>query len=269
MSDGSFSVGFPYNYWSEYKWRGWNNKSKQYEDYNIRDEYYVQLKYNNFKQEIMEYHYLTKKQYHAVLTKAILYMDTKTVKSILPSPSNKFRGMATRYGLEQGTKISINHIVSVILYADYTDLSANFTSTFRKDGIFEPLHVTKERNRKHGWWSKFLRETVQIFGTSGCRSHSYSSRGQYIIHDRGSLSGPFYSGMSKIMSIPQFQILLLSPTSTSLHLEVAMKFSGEEGIIIEFSNDAIHESWKTRAFDVSFISRYKEEEERYYFFVLR
>ena len=64
-----------------------------------------------------------------------------------------------------------------------------------------------------------------------------------------------------MLSMPQFSILLLSPTSTSVHIEVAMKFSGESGIIIEFSN-YFEPAWEAFGFDVSTISRFKEEDER-------
>ena len=90
-------------------------------------------------------------------------------------------------------------------------------------------------------------ETVQVYGKCGATQ----------------FYGPFYCGMSRVMNMPQFQIQLRSPTSTTLHLEVAMKFSGEQGLIIEFSNNVSDlYSGHTKGFDVSYISRYKEEEER-------
>ena len=45
-------------------------------------------------------------------------------------------------------------------------------------------------------------------------------------------SGPFYCGMSRVMPLPSFNINLYSPTSTSIHQEVAIKFADEAGIII-------------------------------------
>ena len=68
------------------------------------------------------------------------------------------------------------------------------------------------------------------------------------------------------MNMPQFDIKLLSPTSTSAQLAVAMKFSGAAGIIIEFGNDR---GWAeyVLGLDVSFISRFHEEDERYDVFI--
>ena len=73
--------------------------------------------------------------------------------------------------------------------------------------------------------------------------------------------GPFYCGMSSVMTIPQFTMQLFSPTSTSCHIEVAMKFSGDNGIIIQFDNEG-GMATGMEGLDVSWISRYKEEDER-------
>ena len=63
------------------------------------------------------------------------------------------------------------------------------------------------------------------------------------------------------MNIPQFNITLLSPTSTSVHLEVAIKFSGQKGIIIEFNNES-DDGGEVKGLDVSWLSRFREEDER-------
>ena len=68
--------------------------------------------------------------------------------------------------------------------------------------------------------------------------------------------------MSWVMTLPQFNIYLYSPTSTSVQISVAMTFSGKAGMLMEFDNttgDAIN----TMGFDCSWISRFKEEDERY------
>eukprot|EP01084_Bolivina_argentea_P202626 346180_1 len=69
--------------------------------------------------------------------------------------------------------------------------------------------------------------------------------------------------MSFVMAIPEFRIRLCAPTSTSVHEEVAIKFSGRDGMIVELQIP-IGFNW-LRTFDCSWISRYKEEDERLYF----
>ena len=89
-------------------------------------------------------------------------------------------------------------------------------------------------------------ETIQIYG--GCALYS-------------DLVGPFYTGVSTLLNMPAFHISLFAPTSTTIHQEVAMKFATQQGLIIEFDNG--WDSEHTMAFDVSSISRYPQEDERY------
>ena len=79
----------------------------------------------------------------------------------------------------------------------------------------------------------------------------------------GNLIGPFFCGMSVVLKLSQFNMFIHSPFSTSIHLEVAMVFSGEEGMILELQNDQTPNCRKLEGFDVSWVSRYKEEDERY------
>ena len=65
--------------------------------------------------------------------------------------------------------------------------------------------------------------------------------------------------------LSQFQIsfLLSSPTSTTIQIAVAIKFSGTKGMIIKLDNPDENAQCELRGFDCSMISRFKEEDERY------
>ncbi len=58
-------------------------------------------------------------------------------------------------------------------------------------------------------------------------------------------------------------IFIVSQTSTSIRIEVAAKFSGPDGIVIMFNNHYVYPYCNLQGFNVSWISRYKEEEERF------
>ena len=103
--------------------------------------------------------------------------------------------------------------------------------------------------------SKLLRETVNIHGA--CANVDPSAR-----DGDPRMLGPFYCGMSMVMNMPSFAIKLSSPTSTSKQISVATKFSGMSGILVEFWNFKGDAS-RVRGMDVSAISRFKEEDERY------
>ena len=133
------------------------------------------------------------------------------------------------------------------MYCDYTKHSASFSRSFRKTDEFEGLQSIKQRNSKYFWMAKRLRETVEIYGKSSPW-----------------LFGPFYTGISRVINLPYFSIRLCSPTSTTLHIEVAMKFSGQQGMILALNNpeDNCNCRW-LRGFEFGAVSRYPEEDEVY------
>ena len=111
----------------------------------------------------------------------------------------------------------------------------------------------KARNSNYFHWAKALREMVYCYGKD--------NDGEF------DLPGPFYTGMSVVLKVPEFRIVLNSPTSTSTELSVAMKFSGENGMVLQFQNKDGH-SRRVKGMDCTWISRYREESERYCFFLI-
>ena len=226
VSQGTFSVGISWDY---YRDRG--------------DGLFVVKKYETLREEILNYKHVNVDEYNEeILLKAETYHKTKLVQSM---KSNKAYDID---GISDAEVISKDRLICIILYTDYTTLSTHFASTFRKTTVFEPIQATKRRHRNYYWLSKLLQQTVKIYG-----DWSY---------DGGSLHGSFFCGMSMVMRMPQFVISMLSPTSTSCQIVVAMKFSGDAGIVIEFNNER-GDARYLRGLDVSWISRYKEEDERY------
>ena len=143
--------------------------------------------------------------------------------------------------------ISLEELICVILYTDYSDLCTHFGATFRKLNPFETIHSIKRRHAKYYHLSKTLRSTINTYG-----ENRYENR----------FKGPFYCGMSMVMTLTQYVMELLAPTSTSVQLAVSTRFSGAAGIIIQFDN-AGTKFCDTKGLDVSWISRFKEEDERY------
>ena len=123
---------------------------------------------------------------------------------------------------------------------------------FRKRSEFELIFQIKKRNQKYFHWSKILKNTIYLYGQDQDHGRGYLPE----------LKGPFYCGMSIVLNIPEFNMFIHCPLSTSLHIEVAMRFSGEEGMILEMDNSKTY-CQGLRGMDCSWISQYKEEEEVY------
>lgn len=177
-------------------------------------------------------------------------------------------GIPFHYEIGVGSVVTFDHLLSLLLYTDYTELSSNFSSSFRKTKTFESLKNIKKRNSAYFWMSKHLRELVEVYGQ--CSFGQYDGKGWVDgkLTFINKMTGCFYSGMSVAMNIPSFSMRLSSPTSTSMQLSVAIKFSGRDGMVITLNNptnsglEPGQYGW-LRGFNCCWMSRYKEEDERY------
>ena len=218
---------------------------------------FVKRHYGSFKEEIMNYkHDMNMNKYKIIMIKAKKYIQTTAAKSI-KSYTLAVPLLATHYRIGEGAPLLIRNLLAIIMYTDTTQLSTDFSASFRKIHQYETLSQIKKRNSKYWHWSKTLRETVELYGT-------------YIIdhHYKGSIKGPFFTGISTVMNMPSSSLRLCSPTSTTVHIEVAVTFSGEQGLILQLKADEIiHSGYNfLRTLDVSWMSHFKEEDERYQIF---
>eukprot|EP01084_Bolivina_argentea_P138359 243600_1 len=252
LKSHSFNSGLMFYYWSYYKEIS-EGKRENPKDvfWNIVDfgedaigELYVAQKYNTFKEEILT-HINIEMYANKVILRAEHYIRTKKAKEMTNNREDDLH-----YAIKYGTPISIHNLISVILYCNFSDLSKDFSATFRAIRPFESLKSIKNRNREYWWLSKILKETVQYFGNTRNKR-------------KGDIEvGPFYCGINAVMNIPSFSIRLCSPTSTSKNEEIAVNFATKSGMIIELNNDGSSDSDRIRSFDCSWLSVYSYERER-------
>eukprot|EP01084_Bolivina_argentea_P020673 38438_1 len=260
----SFSIGYTFYYWKHYKIPLDEHK----EHYANRNEHlghqthalYIEEKYSSLKEEILnnKIFTLSKNKYDISLTKMHKYMNTKKVKKM---KSVQFAEKRLHYDIGTDIPISRHHLLSIILRCDWTTLCTKFSLTFRKKQCFEPLSSIKQRNAEYANWSRLIRETVEYFGHRGKGDNDPHVTSHYV----NKVFGPFYCGMSCVMAIPELNIRLCAPTSTSKQKEVAERFAGECGMVIKLNNNGHSNAYNLRIFCCSWISTYKEEDE--YLFV--
>lgn len=229
-------------------------------------------KYKDIKEEILNSGHVTKKNFDdQILTKSKEYQGTQRGKQAI----YKYKGfegileMRKEKGVDHpfsyGDIMSVNHLIAIICYTDYTDLCTAWTATFRPSFIGESQSSIQERQRSYYHLSKNLYQIVNYFGVY-CHGQEdkqtrqmNESEGFYVSWCDD--SGPFYCGMSRTMPFPSFNIDLNSPTSTSQAIEVATRFSGSNGVIITFNNNGLHDNDRTAFFDARWISHFPEEQE--------
>eukprot|EP01084_Bolivina_argentea_P250768 420313_1 len=145
ISSGSFRVGFRFYYWDYFK------DLKQLPDdeqciqddistYSSINDLFIVCKYNSFKEEIAHYypHFIFKQYLEEVVVKVNGYIYSKIVKKT--KPVSKWTTPYTEYyGIEKDSRLTFNHLVSMIFYCDYSELSCAFSSSFRKVKKFETI----------------------------------------------------------------------------------------------------------------------------------
>eukprot|EP01084_Bolivina_argentea_P295139 508044_1 len=256
LHKASFSTGFSFFYWKQYEFPSktqmvneWSWNVNDHSGY-TSDQLYIAQKYKNIKEEVLNniiYPFECVK-YESVVFKAAEYIQKMFVKQTKADVSI----MDVLYcGIRTGRPLLMENLIAIILYTDHSELSKEFSSTFRRLEAHEKLESIKNRNREFWNWSKILRETVEYFGCDRWNNG-----------DNDGMKGPFFCGLSFEMVIPQFNIRLNGPTSTSVQIEVAARFGGDRGIIMYLNNMGDESSKWLRCFDCSLISCYKEEDER-------
>eukprot|EP01084_Bolivina_argentea_P147917 258728_1 len=256
ISEGSFNIGYRFYYWSLFKHY---RSSKEYVKDSHNDnahsghlphELYISIKYTSMKDEILnnKLYVMKLSEYNLSVLKANEYLSTTKVRAITAGEGEDIWDLLN-YNIEQGTHLSLHNLLSIIFYCDWSVLSRAFSSTFRKIKPFESLSSVKSRNREYANWSKYLRETIEYFGKMGW--DSAENKRWNIIHNRE--RGPFYCGISFVIALPQFNIRLCSPTSTTKNIEVATRFGGDRGIIIQLNNGDQDNSLFLRSWDCSWL----------------
>ena len=241
----TFSCGFYWFYWDFYKDKEVfvNLYTQVFGDHlqHRPKDLFVTKKFATYKQEIL--HHLSKRQYRKCLAKAEEYSTSVIVKMLQANDLNELY----HFGIPSKTPISIDHIMSIILYCDMDRYSTKFSESFRKVNPYDNIHTVKARNSRLWWQSKLFKETIEYYGK--CPYTNADNKGTY------------FTGVSCVLPITQYDIRLYAPTSTTPQLSVASNFANDYGMIISFSNaqDSAH---LLTFFDCSWISHYPDEDER-------
>ncbi len=60
------------------------------------------------------------------------------------------------YGIKRDSPITLSHVLSVLFYTNFTELSAAFSKTYRRRILSETEYDIKDRHREYGNWGRLL-----------------------------------------------------------------------------------------------------------------
>ena len=144
----SFAIGYIFYYWEHYKNMiefDCNNR------YNNNDHsghkisaLYVSAKYSSFMEEMSNYPNFNIKDYFQIVQpKVNEFFNTKKVRKINEMID---LDMDLKYGIKRRDPIHKHHLLSLVLYIDFTALSSDFSASFRSLQNYE-IKITKKRNK--------------------------------------------------------------------------------------------------------------------------
>ena len=249
----AFSTGFPLFYWKWY--RTATNKALSGNEWlstidcggRSGADLSVYPHFKNLKEEVMATGLVGPKMFEeSVVEKAEELRDSKRGRKMESNRLAKF----LHFGIAFGDSVKSEHLQSMVLYSDFTKLCTLFSKSLRKNKWDDDLEDVKARNAKFYFLSRFLRELVALYGDDG--------RG------RNKIKGPFYCGVSVVLSVSEFRIGFNTPTSTSKTREIALRFAGEGGMILTVGNQKGF-SRSQSLFNVTWISSFVEEDEYFWF----
>eukprot|EP01084_Bolivina_argentea_P318512 552367_1 len=183
----------------------------------------VDKKYVNLKQEIIHNNLsvLSINQYESEMAKAEVHLDSKYRKQCYPS-------------------MNVEHMLSLMLYCNYSVLQNKFTQTFWNN---------VKHHTEFFHLGSLLKQSVHEFGTKM----------------RKGIVKSLYHGIDKIVMFPQllgndgYGICIQNPTSSSSSIVVGAQYAQNTGIVVEFCG------WNVKHFSVAWLSDYGNESE--YLFV--
>ena len=197
----------------------------------------VKPRYDTLKQELLENNIatLSSAMYNRNYDKAsrLLCKIRHKIKAQYIGINNK------EFNIPPGAPITINHIISLIVYTDFTYIQKQFKIHCRKYRPDEDVKQLVIRNQEIAHWCRYLKECCTFYGKE--------------MRDE-----VFYTGLNKKLMFSSMKQHFECPLSTSAYLPKAHEFTDEEGIIIAVKAA----NPKTRYFDVSWLSCHPMEQER-------
>ena len=198
-----FSTGFLFWYWPFYgtadaERSNTENKYRfiDFGGFSVR-ETFVRPHFGSFKEELLGSQLIDVAAFREdIVEKGDGYAESKLCREM---KSDGLMGCdAYHFDIADGSALRPHHLYALIAYCDFTDFCTAFSETFREMRFHEGVASVARRNSRFAFCSRYLREAVAYYG---CKGHEHEA-----MATNGSQNGPFFTGMSVVLNLPQFQI---------------------------------------------------------------
>eukprot|EP01084_Bolivina_argentea_P114578 203947_1 len=242
----AFRFGYKYYYWKYFQ------TLTDVENFDVvnnfatnKTSWYIKPKYESFKEELTQNEVirLTIEQFNHESQKASLKLSSlhgKSIKADLVKTSDDATVDHSQWEIPKDSPIKLHHLIAIIIYCAYSELSFRFSETFRKINGSESDESLRRRHSNFYWLSRNIHEAVNVFSTSAWRGNIRT----------------LYHGIQRNMIFDSVFCRMHQPLSTTSIYEVAINFSYPKGIIIQLQPDAL-----SRYFECAWLSDFANEHE--------
>eukprot|EP01084_Bolivina_argentea_P106527 190588_1 len=194
-----YNVGIELWYWKSQK----NNKR------------YIEKQFTDLKEEITHFNQFTIKEWNQLCAECNILIQTDKIKMLSSNGNHEHI-----YAINAGGTITMQHLLSIKLYTDYTTLCKIFCKAFRLkkmvENEYERVESLMHRISKVANWARLLTEAVQCYGK--------------VI----STNKLFYRGIDSEFMFKKFVTRFYVPLSTTTNFKMATEFTeGTNGLIME------------------------------------
>eukprot|EP01084_Bolivina_argentea_P253041 424941_1 len=208
--------------------------------------YYCAPLYKDLKNELLNnsIHSMSSDDYELLIIKANDYLRSDIGKYL--QCKREFRWM--KKSIKYGDKISLNHIITIIICTTYFDIINDFRNIgCRKLDDSETIDGIKKRHCEIAQFLRYLKESIWCFG-------DVLSEKQRVYH-----------GINRKLSFPKCNIIFDRPSSCSTKYLVAQKIDNQSTNIVLKLGKVLANEHNMVYLDVSNFSYFPAEKERIIF----
>ena len=224
-------------------------------------------KYKNLKEESLHFARLNVKLFKISVTKAKKLSKTidarkttfkrNALRFILHHDLRKIGEALLAHANSEELRLSVQHILVMILYTHYTDFATWFNSQHRSATESETPHKVRKKLEGIFCTSMTMHQYVTFWGTSHLqRLHADNETSISVLKERGK----FYHAVNFECNLQQMSMNLNAPISMSIHKEISQRFADSKGTILEMDFTICFDSMWISYADVDWISCFSEQE---------
>eukprot|EP00484_Ammonia_sp_Unknown_P013146 CAMPEP_0197078266 /NCGR_PEP_ID=MMETSP1384-20130603/213031_1 /TAXON_ID=29189 /ORGANISM="Ammonia sp." /LENGTH=727 /DNA_ID=CAMNT_0042517131 /DNA_START=716 /DNA_END=2899 /DNA_ORIENTATION=- len=211
----------------------------EYEADQVSSPWFVQAKYSTLKQELIDNAIcrMDIEEYEVEYSKCSKYMATKQVRKI--QCNEEYQGAIRQ--------LAAHHVLALLVYCNCDDFQRRWSETFRQIPANESADSLKRRHSHFYHCSKYLRDLIEYFGSR--------------LIDVRNENKTFYHGVNQMLYFTRTIVHFNAPLSTSTEATVALKFSGDVGVVLALKYSSSTYLLHAKYFNCAFFSDFVNEKE--------